>query len=179
MVHLNVTKKMFPKVSITDSLGNSFEIDLDNYQFLLQRKAKLIKPTILEHVAKGQTREAERCIEKIYQLLLHCALKGIRDTDGALIRKNNLGFYEDRAIYIDGGKLSPWRTACTKKDFQKDLKRLQPLKKWLHQECPLLVAHFDRMYSETMDAFDRAQRPSETSVGQCTDRMATGCAVGP
>jgi hypothetical protein len=166
MVHLNATKGLFPVVKITDSLGNTFDIDLDNYQFMLQKKAQLIKPTILGAVQKGNTQEAKKYIESIFSLLLHCAMKGIRDTDGALIRKNNLGFYEGKAIYIDGGKLSPWNQPCTKKDFQKDLKRLRPLRKWLQLECPSLVSHFDTVHKQTIDVFDQysTQLASQTST---------------
>lgn len=144
MVHLNTTKGLYPTVQIKDLLGNTYSIELDNYQFLLQKKACLIKPTITKYMKEGNIKEAEKCIDRIFALFLDCAKKGIADTDGALIRKDNLGFFEDRAIYIDGGKLTPRKGQITKKEFIKDIKRLRPLIKWLKEEHPKLVKYFEK-----------------------------------
>jgi hypothetical protein len=154
MVHLNVTKGLFPTIQILDSLQNTYNIELDNYQFLLQRKAVHVKPTIAALMKEGKTQQAEECIDKIFSLFLECAKKGIVDTDGALVRKNNLGFFEDRAIYIDGGKLASRKSACTKIDFKKDIKRLRPLHKWLSQEYPQLAKYFMEAQSRAVDAVE-------------------------
>lgn len=144
MVHLNTTNGIYPKVSIHDLLGNTYSIELDKYQFLLQRRAFLVKPTLTNFMKQGKIKDAEKCIDRIFALFLDCAKKGIVDTDGALIRKDNLGFFEDRAIYIDGGKLAPRQRPTSKKDFLRDIKRLQPLFKWLQQEHPALVKYFEK-----------------------------------
>lgn len=143
MVHLNTTKSLFPTVSIVDPLGNTYALPLDDYQFMLQRKARHVKPTIAELMHNGDIPGAKARIDQIFDLFVLCARKGIQDTDGALIRKNNLGFFGDRAIYIDGGKLQPRKSKITKKAFEKDLKRLYLLQKWLEAEHPQLVQHFE------------------------------------
>ncbi len=153
MAHLNRTTGLFPTVSITDSLGQSYTVALDDYQFLLQRKAKLIKPSIIEAMEAGDTKEARAYIDRIFALLLHCAKSGIQDTDGALIRKNNLGFLGHQAIYIDGGKLSPRTTPCTRKEYVKDLRRLRPLEKWLETEYPELANHFRKAKQRSVLSF--------------------------
>ena len=169
MVHLNVTKGLYSTVEIKDSLGNSYSIELDKYQFLLQKKAVLIKPTIAKLMKDGKEDEAKRRIDQILTLFVECARKGIADTDGALIRKDNLGFFEDRAIYIDGGKLTPRKHLCTKKEFVHDIKRLRPLVKWLEQEYPQLVKHFKKATSDAVKAVEMAyneamQHTEETQV---------------
>jgi hypothetical protein len=143
MVHLNTTKSQFPEVTIIDPLGEKHSLFLDDYQFMLQRKALHVKPTIAELVHKGDIDGAKARIRQIFDLFVLCARKGIQDTDGALIRKNNLGFFGDSAIYIDGGKLQPRKSKITKKAFEKDLKRLYLLRKWIEAEHPQLLQCFD------------------------------------
>ncbi len=143
MVHLNTTKLLFPTVTIVDPLGEAHALPLDDYQFMLQRKALHVKPTIEALMHKGDIEGAKARINQIFDLFVLCARKGIQDTDGALIRKNNLGFFGDKAIYIDGGKLQPRKSKITKKDFERDLKRLYPLHKWLEMEHPQLLKHFE------------------------------------
>ena len=154
MVHLNTTEGIFPTIQLHDLLGNTYSIELDKYQFLLQKKAVLIKPTITQHMKKGDVREAEKCIDRIFALFLDCAKKGIADTDGALIRKDNLGFFEDRAIYIDGGKLMKRNGPITKKGFVKDIKRLGPLVKWLKEQHPQLIHHFEKAQENAIKAIE-------------------------
>ncbi len=154
MVHLNLTAGLYPTVVLHDLLGNSYPIQLDKYQFLLQRRAKLVKPTITSCMQNGDVREAKRCIDRIFNLFVDCARKGIYDTDGALIRKNNLGFFEDRAIYIDGGKLTKRKGPITKKAFLRDIKRLRPLVKWLKEEYPELLAHFEKVRQRAIHSIE-------------------------
>jgi hypothetical protein len=142
MVHLNRTEGLYPTVTIYDSLGNAYAIELDGYQFLLQRRAQLVKPTIAALIKSGDREGACRRIDQIFDLFLDCSRKGILDTDGALVRKDNLGFFEDRAIYIDGGKLAPRNSPLTKKAFLQDIKRLNPLEKWLKELDPKLGKYF-------------------------------------
>jgi hypothetical protein len=151
MVHLNITDGLYPSVTIQDSLGNLYSIELDKYQFLLQRRAQLVKPTIAALMKEGDERGACRRIDQIFDLFLDCARKGIADTDGALVRKDNLGFFEDRAIYIDGGKLSPRKGPITKKAFVKDIKRLKPLEKWMKETYPKLGKYFAKARARAVE----------------------------
>ena len=160
MVHLNATKGVFPNVEIRDLLDNRYSIDLDNYQFMLQRKADHIKTTLTSLMEEGKVDEAKKRVDAIFELFTHCAKKGIQDHDGALIRKNNLGFFEDRAIYIDGGKLAPRKAPCSKKAFVKDLKRLMPLQKWLEERYPELAQHFHTSWKMAVCTVKEANKSS-------------------
>lgn len=145
LIYMQLNKKPqagFPGVTIVDALGNEYLIYPDNYQFMLQKKALHIKPTIDALLAKTDIAGARDRIDQIFNLLLHCAKRGIQDTDGALIRKNNLGFLGDRAIYIDGGKLIFKDRLRSVKSFEKDLERLNPLLGWIKKTHPELETHF-------------------------------------
>jgi hypothetical protein len=143
MVHLNSSKDIFPTVMIKDPLGAVHHVPLDACQFLLQKKAVLLKPMIARCMKQGDIEGAKKCLTWIFDLFIDCVHNDVQDTDGALIRKNNLGYLpeEGRAIYIDGGKLKKhvWKD----KEFPKDLKRLYLLQKWLKEEYPSLVQPFE------------------------------------
>lgn len=102
---------------------------------------------------EGDLEAAKKRIDQVFDLLLSCAKKGVMDLDRALVKKNNIGFLEDRAIYIDAGKLVRFE-GFSKTDFKIDLSRLRPLHKWLMQNYPVLANYFDKAHKRTLDAFE-------------------------
>jgi hypothetical protein len=152
-VHLNKTSGRHPTLTIYDKLKNRYEVALDGVEFMLQKKARLVKPVIDELMAKGDLEGAKARLDQIYDLLIRCAKRGVCDTDGALIRKDNLGYLEDRCIYIDSGKLQLKEEIRHKERFQRDLKRLRPLAKWLEQKYPPLAVHFEQQKEKVLNEF--------------------------
>ncbi|MBS0656435.1 MAG: hypothetical protein JSR46_11715 [Verrucomicrobia bacterium] len=152
-LHLNKTQNQHPTIAIYDKSGAKHEIDLDKTEFVLQRKALLIKPVIIGLMNSGKVDEAKERINQIFALLVECSKRGIQDMDGALIRKDNLGFLGSRAIYIDSGKLSCKESIRQKARFVQDLHRLRPLHKWLSESYPELAKHFEVEKKRVIDAF--------------------------
>ena len=141
-VHINPSQNLHPQVTIYDKLGTKYVLPLDEMQFVVQKKAVHLKETLALLVKEKRMDEARARIDQIFDLLVSCAKKGVLDTDGALIRKNNMGFLPDRAIYIDSGKLTYKDSIKTKSRFKKDLHRLRPLEKWLKQNYPKLFVYY-------------------------------------
>jgi len=152
-VHLNKTNQCYPTVQIFDKKKQPYQVLLDSTEFVLQKKATLVKPTLIQLMQKGEVEAAKIRIGQIFRLLQECAMKGVCDTDGQLIRKNNLGFLEDRAIYIDTGKLTRKESIKTKARFAQDLQRLDPLYSWLLEHYPQLAKHFEEEKAKTLDIF--------------------------
>lgn len=152
-VHLNKTKNLYPTVQLSDKAHTSYQVTLDSTEFVLQRKATLVKPTLSQLMQQGKTAEAKGRVEQIFALLKECAKKGVCDTDNQLIRKDNLGFIADRAIYIDTGKLTRKASIKTKERFSHDLIRLEPLYEWLKAHYPELAIHFEVEKRKTLDNF--------------------------
>lgn len=153
-VHLNKTNRELQRVKLIDRLGKEYSIDLDGIEFLLQYKAELIKPTIKALMEAGELKKAKDRLAQIFKLMVSTAKKGVLDTDGALIHKNNVGFLEDRAIFIDVGRLVMKETIKTKSRFTYDLKRLKPLYRWLSTRYPPLAAYFNKEQAKAIAAFD-------------------------
>lgn len=152
-LHLNKSSNTHPKVVIFDKLQDHYEMSVDATEFVIQYKATLVKSTIKTLMQSGQVKDAKARIDQIFALLRDCAKKGVSDTDGALIHKNNLGFLKDRAIYIDTGKLTRKESMKNKERFEQDLRRLRPLYKWLAAHYPPLAAHFNKQQKKTLDSF--------------------------
>lgn len=149
LVHLNSTKGLYPAVTLYDKAGQKHTVMLDSHQFVLQKRALPIKQTLASLMQEGKVDEAKARIDQIFTLLATCAKKGIADMDMQLIRKNNLGFLPDRAIYVDTGKITRKESMKTPERFKKDLERLIPLREWLQENYPELAEHFDqRMQQE-------------------------------
>jgi len=152
-VHLNRTDDLFTKPMIVDTQENPIRIDPDETQFVLQKRARHIKPVIIDLMRNGRQSQAKERVEQVLLLLYETAQKGVKDVDSGLIRNNNLGFLETRAIYVDTGKLRLVKQRLSKKEFVKDLKRLEPLYKWLQTYYPELADHFAAKRVELINGY--------------------------
>lgn len=142
-LHLNPTCEL-PTITVVDKHGNPDKLDLNSRKFLIQKKGGMIKPEFISLMHVGDVEMAKRRIDQIFQLLVECAKRGIRDKDGALIRNNNLGFTDHRAIYIDTGKFEISEDIKSPSAFDHGLrKQLKPLRKWLVTYYPELAEYFD------------------------------------
>lgn len=152
-VHLTKTVNLHPVLTIVDKVKNRYQVDLDGIDFLIQKKAQHIKPVFDSLMLEGKVDEAKRRVDQIFDLLFTCAKRGIQDTDKSLIRKNNLGFLPERAIYIDTGKLAHRERILTKEGFIEDLQRLVPLYEWFLNNHPELATYFKSRQDQVISAF--------------------------
>lgn len=150
-LHLNATKDLFKKPLIVDMKENPVTIDPDNTQFIIQRRARHIKPIIIDLMRDDKLDEAKVRVDQVLMLLFDTVKKGVVDIDTGLIRNNNIGFLDDRAIYVDTGKLR--KVKPSKKAFIKDLRRLKPFHKWLRIYYPELASHFQEKQQKLIQTF--------------------------
>ncbi len=143
-VHLNKSENLHKNAFLVDLQGDEYLVPLDSTEFVLQERAEFVKPTIKALMKAGRIDEAKERVEQLFTLLKQTAERGILDLDGALISKNNVGFIENRAIYIDTGRFVHRESIKTKERFATDLKRLKPLYRWLVRHYPPLAAHFEK-----------------------------------
>lgn len=152
-VHLNPTKGQFIQPLIIDTKSSPVYIDADATQFILQRRAKLLKPTLIELMWKGNVDQAKARIDQVFMLLFNSAKKQIIDTDQGLIKSNNVGLLKNCAIYIDTGKLTKSSEKISKKAFVKDLERLEPLHRWLQSYYPELASYFEERQKQVIASY--------------------------
>ncbi|MBS0654356.1 MAG: hypothetical protein JSR46_01135 [Verrucomicrobia bacterium] len=153
-VHLNSTKALPRQVLLIDRKSDAHLVDVNTVKWVLQKRARHIKIVLAELMWQGKTDEAKERIDQLFTLLFNCTKKGIVDVDTALVRNNNIGFLPDRAIYIDTGKLRVSDVILDRSDFEKDVKRLFPLYKWLAKYYPVLAEYYELKKNEMIAAYE-------------------------
>jgi hypothetical protein len=155
-VHLNRTKDKIKGIKLVDKYGQSHRIRGDDASFVVQRKAKLVIPTLTKLMENGQIDAAKDRLNQIFDLLISMARKQFVDGDDALIRNDNLGFTENRAIYIDTGHIYRARDLDVLERMRYEfLVRLEPLEHWLNVSFPELGAYYRHRHEEILAQLER------------------------
>lgn len=102
-VHLNKTNHLKKKVTVLDKIGVERSIDLDEVNFVIQKKVVTSKKKILDDLAVGNLDEAILKIYSLFDLYLQEYSKGIYDHDHGVL--HNTGFIGSKPIHLDVGKL--------------------------------------------------------------------------
>ena len=139
-VHLNRTKDLDISLKVKDRLGLVHELNLDELQFVIQKRAIPTDVYLLSLREKGEIELAKQAIHEMLTFTKRRAELGFSDKDPHLIR--NFGFLEGQAIEIDVGGFHK----DPKKDFQYyqtfELKRIQnKLLPWLEENYPEIVSY--------------------------------------
>jgi hypothetical protein len=132
-LHLSPTDHLQKMVILIDKLGIEHSISLDQTGFLLQRRAILVYPKLLELKQKKDLRSAQEAIEDLLHLLLLKFNRSIHDND-PLIR-TNFGFIGKKAIQIDVGPFSKETITNWKEEM---IRITTSLKIWVRENYPEL-----------------------------------------
>jgi len=129
-----------PQATLLNKKGRIESVDLTHTPFLVQKKADPFKQTLMRLVAQGELKKAKGAVLSVFSLLATCRDRGLLDTDGSLIRKDNLAFINGKAVLIDTGRLHLFADA--KRQTLHDVKRLKPLGSWIEEACPELLSTY-------------------------------------
>jgi hypothetical protein len=135
-LHLNRTEGRYPKVKLYDKLNICHEVDLDQYAFALQKKAKPYA---------SQTDLRQLAIQTIELIRRRCT-KGIACSDPALHK--NFGFADGHLIEIDIGSFT--RNPDLVKPYairREILFETAPLKRQLKNDPELLHTYYETLFS--------------------------------
>lgn len=153
-VHLNPTDWIGRHVLITDKIHLEHSIPLDDFNFIIQRRADLVYPTIDKLMAEGNVAAAKEALSSILNLFVSRCRKAIADSDPDLDK--NFGFIDGYAIQIDIGRFTK---NPEKVNFHNrhQLRKSGPFtveppvikdsfKAWLFEHYPDLFEHFMKEY---------------------------------
>jgi hypothetical protein len=143
-VHLNRTSTLNTKVQVTDKQGLSHTIDLDQVEFVLQKKAQLVYPALQTWMGQGHIHQAKEGLSNLVKLLCKRFQKGIEDPEQCL--EGNFGFIGTEAIQIDFGHLRKKETPVDPILEKKKIKNLlTPLKQQLALDYPELSHYLEEL----------------------------------
>jgi len=120
--------------------GYIYEIDLNEYVFMVQRKVDVFDIALHSLMSQGNTQRAKELLDNLLALYLAEYNKGIYEKDRYIVR--NTGVFNNFPIQIDTGRLR-------KDDFIKELSQQKKelvwktslLSEWLEQNYPELNKH--------------------------------------
>ncbi len=141
-IHLNKGNDLDQTITIIDKIGIAHQIDLDNIEFVVQKRATLVYSYIEDLMTKGDVEKAKLALHSILDVIISRCKKGIFDEDARIHR--NFGFIGSQPIFIDVGR------------FRRDPERKEPLvykndleniigrfRHWLEESYPELVSTLD------------------------------------
>jgi hypothetical protein len=141
-VHLDVTTATEPTVTLVDKLGRTHRVDLNQCEYLVQRKAELFMPTLQHLIACGADEEALLLIDRVVQLLLDTYAKGFFDGDHAIMQ--NTGIRDGYPIQIDVGQFYQQSGCIDLAMIHQDLfNKTYRLRLWLQERAPELNHHLE------------------------------------
>jgi hypothetical protein len=139
-IHLNKTENLKKKVTLIKS-GKRYVVNLDRMEFILQRKAELVHPTLERLMEIGELIKAQSVIDSILEVLITRYKKGIMDEDPLLSR--NLGLIGNKAVIIDVGCLRRDEKIADPVVYKENLIKITaPLKEWLNENHHSVLAHY-------------------------------------
>ncbi|MEX0962281.1 MAG: hypothetical protein WDZ28_05450 [Simkaniaceae bacterium] len=124
--HLQKTQGLNKKLTIYDKINICHKLDLDQYEFYIQKKAELA----YSYLAK--TRDS-KVLYKLLKLIKSRYEKNIFDKDPDFA--TNFGFIYDTPIQIDLGRFSIMAPPLSSLFLKEEMIRItRPFKKWLEKE---------------------------------------------
>jgi hypothetical protein len=135
-IHLNPTREQLPILHCQDALGRLYELKLDDYRFVVQKRGEPFQSALLS--VRSDPAQMQKRIDQFLALLQTRTAKEIFNSDPSLSR--NFGFLNDRAIELDFGNYR----------YRPGLERSAEVRRysakfrlWLERNAPEWVSYLD------------------------------------
>ena len=136
--HLNPTKDLVPSFKLRDFYGQEFRVYGDDAYFVVQKKAVPFIKKISILMNNDDVDGAKRHIDQVLDLYVSLARKGYIQRDGF-----NVGFVEDRAIFIDVWHFEKMNRCSLLQRISYDAREtLRPIESWLVSTYPSLGEYY-------------------------------------
>lgn len=147
-LHLNKTSHLNKSLRIYDKLGIAHDLNMDEMEFLVQKRAKLVYPAVDSLVKVEGIDAAKEAIGALVNLLHFRCQKGIFDKDPNIA--TNFGFLGRLPIQIDIGRFSYNDRA--KRVYKDEILRVtDKFRKWLEANHPGLSEHLQEEIERIYD----------------------------
>ena len=148
-LHLNKSDYLKQSVTIIDKIGIAFKLNIDDFEFILQRKAELFYPHIEKLISEGEIDLVKERIHSMMTYLVGRAKRGIEDHDHCF--ETNLAFFNNKPFQLDIGslRLNPAFKAhpmyCVKlREYSEELGE------WLRANHPELDSYFEDLINKML-----------------------------
>ncbi|NGX39127.1 MAG: hypothetical protein KR126chlam1_00448 [Chlamydiae bacterium] len=149
-VHLNKSKDLDLEVNLNDRMRKRYTVNLDEFEFILQKKAQLVRDRIALLLQKGDPAGAIQAINALLQQVVEQSKKGFVDRDTGV--SHNYGFVGDQVIHFDVGRIMRDEQAKDPSVYQRELLRVgKKLESWLEVLYPYLLPSLEEEINRMID----------------------------
>lgn len=146
--HLNKTDHSLGKIKIYDKLGILHEIDLDQTEFVIQKRGIGLPEGLHNFFKTKQIDEAIYSMQGLVTLMENRSKKGIKNRDGAIFK--NCGFIDGAPAELDIGSYIYAKDDYSKKTTKRTI---QKLLEWVEMNYPQNLSYCkERLLKETASA---------------------------
>ena len=135
-LHLNKTTHLNQTLDLVDKLGIHHKIPLDQFEFLVQKRAQLVYPALQTFMQQGETDNAKEALTNLVHFLVHRSKLGIFDKDPDL--NSNFGLIGTEVVQIDIGRFKHQKPQLNKDEI---IRITDNLHQWLMVNYPELDIH--------------------------------------
>lgn len=144
-LHFNKTKDIKKQLLLEQQT-----IDLDRFDFVVQKRAVLAPDRLLSLMQQNHPEEAKKELLLLVELLAHRCKRGFHDRDPNIL--TNCGFIGETPILLDAGRISYRPELKQESAYQKEVVRaLKPFQEWLDNNLPQLSHSLQEAYASYMD----------------------------
>lgn len=142
-IHLNKSQDLRKSLVLYDKIGMKHTLDLDQYEFMLQKRAHMLTATIDNYMEQQEVAKAKELIDNLLQMILSEYQRGLGDNDHALMQ--NTGVLGNQPVHIDVGQFVRREdfkeSTCYKQElFNKTYK----FRIWLKKYHPEISSYVDQ-----------------------------------
>ncbi len=129
------------KITLTDKVGLSHQIDLGEAAFVVQKKGEMLRHYFAKLLNKAQTQVVKERISQIFATYVSEYERGIYDADHGVMQ--NFGFIGDQPFHLDLGKFKIDNHYKQPEVYQADLSKVaERMRLWMKKYYP---AYYDEM----------------------------------
>ncbi len=156
-LHLQKSCDLPQEIILEDKLKRSFTVNPNEACFIVQKRAQLLYPFLLECKECHDINTAQMAVSRLFQLINKRQKKGIGDRDAALSK--NIGFLDGNPVFIDVGEFYYEKTEGCEQRYEME-KMASKITPWIAEN-----------YSEFLPIFQKAilgKLDEEFSAADCS-----------
>jgi len=148
-IHLNKEPVLGKPFLLHDKMGFKHTLNLDQYEFLLQRKADMLCPILQKMVASGDMQGSKELLDRLLTMIQSEYTRGFADNDHALMQ--NTGVLDGQPVHIDVGQFVKNSKVNNPLVYNQEIfNKTWKFRKWLEKESPELADHLVMRLKEIM-----------------------------
>lgn len=141
-VHLNKTDYLKTELKIFDKMGFEHRLNLDDFEFMIQKRGSMLCDVINQYMAAGDQSKAESMLENLVRRIIAQYQRGVADNDHALMQ--NTGVVGGVPMHIDVGQFVYEDQVKDPQFYMQELyTKTYKFRIWLKKKHPELAEQFD------------------------------------